>query len=201
MTISFSEKRFPTDISYNSLGGPEYFTEISSLKNGHEQRNISWQTARCHYNVTHAIKSQSQLDEIIAFFRARKGMAIGFRFKDWSDYIAKDQIVGHGDGATKSFQLIKNYVSGENSETRIITKPVAGTVKIYKNSVLQTGGFSIDHKTGAMLFNTPPALGSIINASFEFDVPVRFDSDSLIAKLDQKGIYSFGEIKLVEVKI
>jgi hypothetical protein len=48
-----------------------------------------------------------QLDELIAFCRARKGRAYGFRFKDWTDYKATGQLTGTGNGAIKIFQLVK----------------------------------------------------------------------------------------------
>jgi uncharacterized protein (TIGR02217 family) len=38
--------------------------------------------------VGSGLKNQQQLDELIAFFRARKSKAYGFRFKHWTDYKA-----------------------------------------------------------------------------------------------------------------
>jgi Conserved hypothetical protein 2217 (DUF2460) len=97
---------------------------------GHEQRNVDWAEARGRWDVASGLKDQAQLDELIAFFRARKGKAYGFRFKDWTDYKATDQLIGTGDGAIKTFQLVKRYPSGSVIEVRTITKPVAGTVDL-----------------------------------------------------------------------
>jgi hypothetical protein len=80
------------------------------------------------------------MDELIAFFRARKGKAYGFRFKDWTDYKATSQLIGTGDGAIKTFQLVKRYPSGSVVEVRTITKPIAGTVRVYKDGVEQLSG-------------------------------------------------------------
>ncbi|MGE3714831.1 MAG: DUF2460 domain-containing protein, partial [Alphaproteobacteria bacterium] len=133
--MAFVEARFPTDIAYGSVGGPEYSTDIVMTASGHEQRNINWAEARARYNVAHGIKSQIQLDALIAFFRARKGRANGFRFKDWTDYQASAQHIGTGDGSTVSFQLRKQYINGSVTENRTITKPVDGSLTIYFDDV------------------------------------------------------------------
>jgi uncharacterized protein (TIGR02217 family) len=95
--------RFSEDISYGSTGGPEFSTDIIITHSCHEQRNINWSTARAKYNKTYGVKSDQQLSELIAFFRAHYGKAIGFRFKDWSDYKATGQKIGIGDGNTMTF--------------------------------------------------------------------------------------------------
>jgi len=79
--MAFIEVRFPTDIAYGSVGGPQYFTDIVITQSGYEQRNANWSQARVQYNVAHGVKTQSQLDTLIAFFRARKGRADGFRLR------------------------------------------------------------------------------------------------------------------------
>lgn len=199
--MAFAETRFPENISYGSSGGPEYSTDVVATVSGHEQRNSNWSQARARYNVAHGVKTQDQLDALIAFFRARKGRACGFRFKDWTDYRAENQLLGIGDGVATQFQLVKRYESGEESETRIIHKPVAGTVRIYLDSVLQESGVTVDITTGMVEFGTAPASEVEVSADFEFDVPVRFDSDRLSARLEDYGVYSWTDIALVELRI
>jgi len=200
--MAFVEVAFPSDIAYGSSGGPEYSTEIVITHGGHEQRNINWSQARAKYNVAHGIKTHAQLDTLIAFFRARKGKADGFRFKDWSDYKAVAQVIGTGNGSNKIFQLVKKYTSGGITEIRTITKPVAGTIAVYVNSVLQAGSaYSLDVATGKITFVTAPVNTAVITADFEFDVPVRFDTDRLSATLDSYGINSWNDIPLVEIRV
>jgi uncharacterized protein (TIGR02217 family) len=198
--MTSSEARFPEDIAYGSAGGPVFSTSIVTNAGGYEKRGSHWQTARAVYNVAHGVKSKAQLDVLIAFFRARKGRAHAFRFKDWSDYQAVGQVIGVGNGTETSFQLVKTYVSGAEMDTRIITKPVAGTVAIYTSDTLQTSGVSIDIATGRVMFSSPPGNGIVIKADFEFDVPVRFETDQLVAQLDNDGLYSWSDIALVEVR-
>ena len=140
----FHEVRFPDNIAYGATGGPEFATTVVVTGAGHEQRNVDWAEARGRWDVASGLKNQAQLDELIAFFRARKGKAYGFRFKDWTDYKATGQLIGTGDGAIKTFQLVKRYPSGSVIEVRTITKPVAGTVHVYKDGVEQLSGWSVD---------------------------------------------------------
>ena len=199
--MAFVEIQFPPDISYGSSGGPEYTTDIVTSQNGYEQRNVSWEQARARFNVAHGVKTKAPLDTLIAFFRARKGRAHGFRFKDWTDYQAAAQVLGTGDGVVTQFQLVKNYTSGAVTETRIIAKPVAGSVQVYKNGVVQPSGVSVNTATGLVTFTVAPAIGVVVSASFEFDVPVRFDTDRLSARLEAYGVHSWQDISLVEVRV
>lgn len=199
--MSFEEIRFPEDIAYGSSGGPAYSTDVVTTLGGHEQRNSNWSAARARYNVAHGVKTQAQLDTLLAFFRARKGRAQGFRFKDWTDYRAVNQLLATGNGGDTQFRLVKHYESGESAESRLISKPVEGTVRIFVDGALQTEGVSIDHTSGGVVFAQAPADGAEIRADFAFDVPVRFDTDSLSARLDTYGAYSWSDIPLVEIRI
>lgn len=200
--MAFAEVRFPTDIAFGSTGGPEYSTDIVMLQSGHEQRNINWAESRARYNVAHGVKTKAQLDTLVAFFRARKGRADGFRFKDWMDYQASGEMIGTGDGTTTVFQLKKAYSSGSVVETRTINKPVAGTIVIYIDDILQNEStYTADTTNGQVVFNVAPALDAVVTADFEFDVPVRFDTDRLSATLDTYGSHSWHDIPLVEIRV
>lgn len=199
--MSFVEVRFPEDISYGSRGGPGYSTTITVTEGGYEKRNARWQQARGRYNVAHGVKTRTQLDALLAFFRARKGRAYGFRFKDWGDYAAIGQSIGVGNGSTTQFSLSKTYRSGGATDVRLITKPVAGTVKLYVNGTLQNTGVTVNHANGIVQFAAAPASGALLSVDFEFDVPVRFDTDTLSASLDAYGVHSWLDIPLVEVRV
>ena len=120
--------------------------------------------ARGRWDVASGLKKQAQIDELIAFFRARRGKAYGFRFKDWTDYKATGELLGTGDDALTEFQLVKHYPSGSMIEIRTIIKPVAGTVKVYVDGVEQLSGWSVDTTTGLVTFGTAPAVGVEVSA-------------------------------------
>jgi len=196
----FHEVRFPDNIAYGATGGPEFATTVVVSGAGHEQRNVNWAEARGRWDVGSGLKDQAQLDELIAFFRARKGRAYGFRFKDWTDYKATGQLLGTGDDARTQFQLVKHYPSGSVIEIRPVTKPVAGTVRIYQDAIEQLAGWSVDVTTGLITFTAAPMVGVQITADFEFDVPVRFDTDHMAVTIETFGLHRWQQIPIVELR-
>jgi uncharacterized protein (TIGR02217 family) len=197
---AFHEVRFPDSIAYGATGGPEFATTVVVTGAGHEQRNVNWAEARGRWDVGSGLKDQAQLDELIAFFRARKGRAYGFRFKDWTDYKATGQLLGTGDDAIETFQLVKRYPSGSVIEVRPVTKPVAGSVRIYKDSVEQLSGWSVDVTTGLITFTAAPMVGVQITADFEFDVPVRFDTDHMAVTIETFRLHRWQQIPILELR-
>ncbi len=95
---------------------------------------------------------------------------------------------------------MKLYTSGAQSWTRTITKPVAGTVALALNGVPQITGWTVNTSTGVVTFAPAPAPGAAITAGFEFDVPVRFDTDTLDVTLDLERLGSITSIPLIEVR-
>lgn len=198
---AFHEVQFPPKIAYGATGGPEFNTTVATTLGGFEQRNVNWQKARGRWDISTGVKSKADMDAVIAFFRARFGKAYGFRFKDWSDYQGAGESLGTGDDLETQFQLVKNYASGSFFYQRDIKKPVSGTVKIYLDSVLQMSGYAVDHATGVVTFNVAPGIAVAVNADFEFDVPVRFDTDTLGARAEGPGLFVWDTIPIVELRI
>ena len=207
--MAFYEIRFPDNISRGAKGGPERRTQIVELASGDEERNASWANSRRRYDVAYGIRRADDLAAVVAFFEARNGRLYGFRFKDWADYKSSlpsqaitptDQQIGTGTGALKTFQLSKRYTSGAQTWMRAVAKPVIGTVRIAFGTVEQMSGWALDATTGVVTFTTAPGSGVIVRAGFEFDVPVRFDSDSLDVTLDVERLGSITSIPLVEIR-
>lgn len=137
--MGFHEVRFPANLSFGSVGGPERRTEIVALTSGHEERNTPWAHSRRRYDAGVSLRSLDDVAELIAFFEARRGQLYGFRWKDWSDYKScapsaqpgfRDQQLAVADGMAREFQLSKTYASGGHAYLRPIAKPVAGTVLV-----------------------------------------------------------------------
>lgn len=196
--MSFLEIRFPESISFNSSSILEFNTSIVTTKNGSEQRNINWNSNKMKFNIINGIKTKMELDEIVSFFRNVKGCGYGFRFKDWSDYQVENQLIGIGDGEKKNFQLIKYYRVNDNYYIRKITKPVISTIKIFIDDI-RTNDIKVDLKTGIVSFNEAPAVNAPINATFEFDVPVRFDKDMLEITMETINTGNVKDITLIEI--
>ena len=207
--MAFHEVRFPDNISRGARGGPERRTQIVEMASGDEERNGSWADSRRRYDASYGIRKTDDLAAVTAFFEARRGRLYGFRWKDWADHKSgmpsagtgvTDQPIGSGNGAATAFQLVKLYTSGAQSWTRTITKPVAGTVAVALNGATQITGWTVNTTTGVVTFAAAPAPGVAITAGFEFDVPVRFDTDTLDVTLDFERLGSITSIPLIEVR-
>ncbi len=191
----FSEIRFPEDISFGAIGGPQFSTNTILMQSGREQRNRNWKQARMRYKVSFGLRSKTQMETLVGFFYARGGKAEGFRFKDWAAFTVKGQLLGIGDGSTCEFQFVKDYPNYR----RIIRKPVPGSVLVNRDDQLLTSGYRCDYASGTLIFDVPVATGKKISADFEFDIPVRFNVDYLPVSHDGKGIFSVTDIELLEV--
>jgi uncharacterized protein (TIGR02217 family) len=210
--MSFHEVRFPAALSFGSTGGPERRTEIVALSNGFEERNSPWAHSRRRYDAGLGVRALDDLAEVFAFFEARHGQLYGFRWKDWTDFksclpsavpSALDQAIGTGDGARRDFALGKRYASGPQGYVRPIVKPVEGTVRAAVGGVIlaENTDYTVDHATGAISLAVIPAAGALVTAGFEFDVPVRFDTDRISASLAGFAAGEIPSIPVVEVRV
>ena len=208
MPQDFDEVRFPTDLSRGSSGGPERLTDVVTLRNGYEERNANWADSRRRYDAGLGLRSVDDLHDVLEFFEARNGRLIGFRWKDWVDFkscrpaqvpSATDQVLGTGNGTNRVFQLRKTYSSGGRSYARLIQKPVAGTVIAAVNGVARA--CTVDTTTGLITLATAAAAGATVTAGFEFDVPVRFDSDQIVCSVDAFQAGAVPQVDVVEVRV
>lgn len=210
--MAFHEIRFPTSLSFGSLGGPERRTEIVTLANGFEERNSPWAHSRRRYDAGVGLRSLDDVERLVAFFEARGGQLHGFRWKDWADYKScpasrmvdfEDQVIGTGDGVTRVFGLVKTYRSGAQSYLRPILKPVAGTVVvgIQGDHRAEEEHFTLEAATGEITFADPPAVGARLTAGFEFDVPVRFDTDRIQVSVQSFRAGDLPQVPVVEVRV
>ena len=195
---AFDNIRLPDEIEQGSTGGPQFYTSVLRMSNGSEARNQNWQDAKCVYDISYGI-SQDTFYDVITFFRARRGRLRGFRFKDWTDFTAFGQPMVPTDTNYKDYQMVKVYDDGVSSYVRTITRPVVGTIQYYKNGVpIDPTSVALNPK-GVLHFNTANLSTDAITADFEFDVPVRFDNDTLGLSVQNFNASSVGSINLTEI--
>lgn len=212
---------FPDDISYRSESSLRASTLVFSSDAGRENREGLFDYPFHEYDVTMALKTLDEMHAALSVFHVAKGRLHSFRFKDFLDYVSSDptaegtrdhptptptdQVIGVGDDYEQDFQLRKVYTYSGVTSARRITAPVAGTVRVAVDGVEQendsntTHPWTLDASTGIVSFETPPASGETITAGFEFDVPVRFDTDEFPLTIIYHGIQSANAIRLVEV--
>lgn len=213
-TTAFHEVRFPVDVAFGSLGGPERATEIVSLGSGGEKRNSRWADSRRRYDAGYGVRTFDDLYDVIAFFEQRRGRLHGFRFRDPLDWKSSspsldpsplDQVLGAGDGAETKFQLVKAYGGGSSSYSRSIAKPVEGSVRVAVDGEEMGEGhaFLVDATTGIVSFMAShiPAAGATVTAGYEFDVPVRFDTDRLEISVAAFEAGSIPAIPMLEIRL
>ena len=207
--MSFHEVRLPARLAFGSTGGVERRTEIVTLGSGFERRSTPWAQGRRRYLIGANLRSLDDMAALTAFFEARRGRLYGFRFRDFADFKscapgaaigATDQALGEGDGLRTAFELVKRYGEGEDGPQRRIAKPVEGTVRVAVDGVELTG-FVADPATGAVTLDAPPDTGAVVTAGFEFDTPVRFDSDRIEVTLESFDAGRMAAVPLVEVRV
>ena len=203
--MTFTETRLDLGYDFGTVGGPEFSTTIIVLGSGHEQRNSNWSEARSKWQIGDRIYTRNELNYLLNFFRAVRGAAIGFRFKDWSDYQGTNELIGVGNGALTQFQMKKTYVINDQSSIRNIKKPVTGKTTISVAGTPVISGWSVDTTTGIITFTSPPTGN--ITASFEFDVPARFEQDKFDHRFDAadpstgEALFYISTLSVVEVKL
>lgn len=203
----FDDVLYPFALGRNTAVGPEFSTSIAVTTSGHERRNSLWADARVHFDVGPGIRSESELSALLAFFRARRGAARGFRIRDPFDHSTNamtgtptmlDQWIGIGDGMRADFQLIKTYGEGEEPQVRPISRPL-GESLVVSIAGVPTTSWTLQQR-GMLRFSAAPPAGAEIRAGFLFDVPVRFAED----RIDIAGInFAAGEapsIPLIELR-
>jgi uncharacterized protein (TIGR02217 family) len=195
---AFVDEEFPIAIGRAASVTTEFATAIITSQSGAEQRAPDWADARMRYDVGPGLRSEEDVRTLAAFFRARRGPAQAFRFRDPLDAEGVDQLLGTGDGVRTDFALVKIYGSGGEALARRITRPIPGSVAVTVNGSA-TSGWTLAGG-GVVSFAAPPATGTMVRASFTFDVPVRFAEDRLDVA---RGTYLAGELSavpLVEVR-
>ncbi len=210
--MNFHEVLFPADLSFGALGGPQRRVDVVTLANGYEERNTPWAHSRRVYDAGLGMRSLDDIEKVIAFYEARYGQMFGFRWKDWSDFKSAkpsariaydDQQIATGDGVRKEFQIIKTYRSGDHAYARPITKPVKGSVLVMveQDEKRETIDYSIDDTTGIISFMRPPDPDTRVYVGYEFDVPVRFDSDRILTNIASFQAGQVPDIPVREVRV
>ncbi len=211
--MTFPTYRLPPEIEKGAQGGPTFSTVIQEAVSGKEQRIQVWAKCRSKYDIAYSVMESDDPDgnyrAVLALFYGHLGKLHPFRFKDWGDYQATNEVFGTGDGVTTAFQLSRTYdpsmillnTPGARTYTREIYL-LSNTPVIKVNGVTKT--VAVDYtisSTGLVTFTLPPQVSpaSSLTWTGEYDIPVRFDTDYLPVILTETTLTQIGSIPLREV--
>jgi uncharacterized protein (TIGR02217 family) len=132
---------FPTIPSqgWSVFKAPNFKTEVQTSASGKEVRAGLWVDPTWDFKLTWEILKDgngppSDIRTFINWFIARQGAFDSFLFTDPTDNTVAAQLIGIGDGTTKSFQLSRSFIAGGGLEA--IQNPNAVTAA-YLNGVVQ----------------------------------------------------------------
>jgi uncharacterized protein (TIGR02217 family) len=223
--IPFHEVVFPLNFSVGAVGGPTFLTDVAPLRGGGEQRAILWSRARNEYDVSQAIRTQEEYEQLQSFFYARHGRAFGFLYKDYKDWKSGSAVrdttpvdqpcarvsggvitippVFVGNGSTSTYLIYKTYGADPYYYFRPIRKPIEGTVTVAIDGVTktETTDYAVDYTTGIITFVVAPGVDAVVTAGYCYYVPVRFEIDKLLATHEMYNVHTWGNIPLFELKI
>lgn len=181
--------RFPACPKFGVVSEPDYSVTVIRTAGGQQRRNRNWSRPLTRITITvgPGPRADDEIQELLEFWHAVGGSALGFRYQDIADFKScrvsetparTDQplVLAPQFGSPTVYQLTKRYTFGIRAQDRPIQKPVQGTILIADGGVLktETTHYTIDYTTGLVDLNFTPT--GALTWGGEFDIPVRFDS-------------------------
>jgi uncharacterized protein (TIGR02217 family) len=194
---NFHEIRLPDAIADGAKGEPGFPAIISSTPEGAETVTRTSAQPRISWTITIPARDLVKTEEFLNFWYVNEGWTYGFRFRDYNDYKQTTAVQMVRINATQ-FQLVKRYIYGPYSFIRPIYKPVSGTIQVWNGATPMTGW--LDDTTNGTITFTGGDPGFVPLASFQFDLPMRFDTEFLPMELTHAFRRDITNIALIEKK-
>ncbi len=179
---------------------PMWKTRVQEAISGKETRIADWSFPRWKWELAYDFlrgdAGHAEFQSLAGFFNQRQGMFDSFLYQDADDFSVTGQVLGSGDGATKSFQLVRSL--GGFIEP-IIAPNVVGN--IYLAGVAQSpSAYTVDGTTGIVTFTTAPAAALAITADFSFYFRCRFVDDSMDFEKFMSQLWRAKKLALISLK-
>lgn len=221
MTDRFVDEYMPDEVpGFPCISSPRWSTAIVQVDSGTEQVNQRWEHPLHRFTLPDAIREHATFEAIHNHWMVMRGPVFTFPFRDPLDFASvdltlpntvpttsgTDQLIGTGDGVTRTFQLTKTYTVGSQTYTRDIVHPVVSTVEVTLDgndptAISPSFEWSISRTTGIITFDQAPDPGMVIRAGYLFDVEVRFESDdSFDGVVRTYQVSGFADVTLVEIR-
>ncbi|MFO8126989.1 DUF2460 domain-containing protein, partial [Yoonia sp.] len=84
-----------------------------------------------------------------------------------------------------------------------VAKPVRGSVRAEVGGDLAQQGvdYEVDYDSGLLTFANAPDAGAEVRAGYEFDVPVRFDTDVIMTSVSSFQAGEVPNVPVIEVRL
>jgi uncharacterized protein (TIGR02217 family) len=207
--MEFIDAAFPDCLAFGAQSDVNWSTDVAAVLSGHEVTNQNWEDARHTFDVAFAVRTASDYRLIRVHFNQAKGRAKAFLFKDFLDFetdAAEGVMLDDGLSPSGDYQLFKRYGSGGDAYDRKITRPLSGTVTVFRTraAVTTTIAATIDYDTGLVTVSGHVG-GDTYTWSGQFNVPCRYDVDRLPAQAINRQsegelLVSCGSVPIVEVR-
>jgi uncharacterized protein (TIGR02217 family) len=198
---------------------PTFSTDIQESLAGREVRIQNFQNPIWEFTLHYEYllndpkfrddTEQTPLEMLIGFFIARGGQFDDFllNLTDLTgraeDSVYSGQPIGTGNGATTSFQIVRNI--GGFLET--VQNPANQTATVYLNGVAKVQGSDYTISNGLVAFSVAPGNGVAITADFTLLYRVRFHTGT--SRSGKEGmelnnfyfnLYECKEVQLISVR-
>ena len=137
---------------------PQFTTKIQTAVNGTEYRTSLVANPKYDIQLNYEFlrgDSRQEMQALIGFFLARKGSYDNFLFRNVDDCAVTNQLIGTGDGATKSFQLMRSFgpefIEPVQNVDVLTNVTVGGVVKALNTDYTVSA-------TGMVTFTVAPAV-------------------------------------------
>jgi uncharacterized protein (TIGR02217 family) len=183
-------------------------TRTQESVSGKRTRTAFWSYPRWQWELTFDVLRQGALSgtsyaefaQLAGFFNARQGAFDSFLYQDPDDRQAIGQLIGTGDGATTTFQLVRSF--GGYVEP-VFASVADGVRPVYVNGVpvasLAVGAWG-SAAPGLVTFSTAPPAGAAVTADFNFCWPCAFDDDALDFEKFMATLYQAKSVKFSSLK-
>jgi uncharacterized protein (TIGR02217 family) len=197
---------FPERISFGARSEPEWSTELATTVAGFDAANQNWSNAKHSFDVSLAVRTADDYVAVRAHFHMTRGRAKGFLFKDPLDFevAVAEGVCEEVEESSTGFQMFKRYGSGDDLYDRKITRPVSGTVQIFRTRGMTTsnvtGSATIDYggdsteEPGGTFEVSGDLPGDVYTWSGEFRVPCRYGVDRLPTAIVNKQPSADGQL-------
>ena len=178
---------------------PEFSSIVKTAVNGAETRIALWSSPRWHFKLKYELlrdDATAELKTLAGFFLQRQGQFDSFLYVDPDDNTVSGQILGQGDGNTKSFTCLRNF-GGFLEPVGMVNGSLPMSFAV-SGQTLAASAYSVSGNQ--VTFAQAPASGQSVTGSFSFYFRVRFAADTADFEQFMHQLWQLQSCELVSVK-